>query len=517
MQRYSPSLEGSRILRSFVLGSSQHNSSTPLTNLQNNFHIDKNGGLPFSRPPHLDPPFQFHSKINADASYVDMPRLSVTRLLVGSWCELRDYYRVYSGSPPVTKTAQMERGTDLHLQLEHDTHQQVDTEALDEYLRVLVQNAAPGTLPVSPIESELAADWCENICSRLFSLVTASEAREVLVHGYLDLESGRLECTERATLVSGIIDLLKITNRQDPHDYSLFEELQQSLEFDFGDIPLNMPRFFAIAASIIASHSHTFTLQISDIKTRSLNRLPAQTSVLEAARHQVGIYRKFTETLAENGYNMFLKNAQIRHADVDKPIEFSTAVQLLRKYPHLLYHDYTTLAEGRPIGFELFDSHRNHQPYNLGAFVDVSSFAQKIHNDPTFDPTFDYSHIVTDAIAKSWKTPLTLRYFAARAAQFFKILHPLLGPSTSVEYYNGRTGQVFDTRHYHYDEQDIAKVLENSAQFWSGNRDPVAVDDLAKCKYCEFSAKCCVPHPNLKVPQHMGTVGSKIGQFLQKE
>ena len=509
--------EGSKILRLFVLGSStQHNSSGPLRELQNNFHIDKNGGLPLSRPPYIEPPFQFHSKINADASYVDMPRLSVTRLLVSLWCELRDYYRVYSGSPAVTKTAQMERGTDLHLQLEQDTHQQVDTSGLDEYLLVLVANADPEILPVSPIESELAADWCENITSRLFSLVTLSEAREVLVHGYLDLESGKLECTDRSTLISGIIDLLKITNRSDPHGYTLFDEIQQSLEFEFHNGPLDMTKFFPLASSIIASHSRNFTLQISDIKTRSFNRLPTQTSVLEAARHQVGIYRKFTENLAENGYNMLVRNAQIRHADIDKPIEFSTALQLLRKYPHLLYDDFTKLADGRPIGFKLYDSHQNEQPYKLGDFVDVSSFSHQMATAQNYNDTaFDYSQIITDSIAKTWKTPLTLRYFAARASQFFQILHPLLGPSTTVEYYNARTGQYFDTRHYHYDEEDIAKVIENSAHFWSGKREPVGVDDLAKCKYCEFSARCCVPHPNLKVPQHMGTVGSKISQFLQ--
>lgn len=509
--------EGSKIIKGFLTGSSSLQKQLGLLGeLVGNFNVPENTGLPLSKPQDMPSPFQFYSTVNSDPSYIKIPRLSVTKLLVSLWCELRDFYRVYSGSPMVTKTPQMERGTEVHLKLEQDTHEEIDTSGLEFYVQSLLETADVSDVPCSPIESEIATDWCERIIGRLFTLVTTSEAREVLVHGYLDLETGKVVCDENATLISGVIDLLKIYNADDALDYSLFTELQQNIEYEFPNNRLDMPRFFELAKSVIDAHKDNYTSMVSDIKTRSFNHLPSQQSVLEAARYQVGIYRKFTGVLAGEAYNMLLQNAKLRQADLDKPIEFSTALRLLRKFPHLLYSDYTRLAQGMPLQFASYDGHSTLKgTYPLDEIVHIPEFIELMKQECYNDMGFDYASIVTEEIIKNWKTPLTLRYFAARAAQFFELLQPVLGPSTSVEYYNSKTGKAFETKHYKYDDTEIGHFLQHAASFWSGERQPNAVDDLSKCKYCEFSKQCCIPHPNLKVPHYIGTVGSQINEFLR--
>lgn len=535
--------EGSVVLRQFLIGQPVlQKPLEPSKELQTSFKIGETSSLPRTAPPFLDPPFRYFSRVNADASYLRTPRLSVTRLLVSLWCELRDFYRVYAGSPRQKATSRMKQGTQLHLKLERETHKEVATLGLLAYLAQLAEKSDPKIRPSSPIESELAQTWCDGIMDRLYTLVTTSEAREVLTHGYLDLESGKINsghAAEHGTLVSGVIDLLRIINPMDPHDYSLFEEIQNNLEYDFGDDPPDMDAFFETVSTSIAAHKTTFSLQISDVKTRGTDHAPHQKSVVEAARFQVGIYRKLTEILANDAYEMLLHNARVRHADVDKPIEFEMALVLLRKYPHLLYHDFRRLAAGKQH-YTTDDDHKSlkseddkdadyrakHQintmytrpveppsSYRLGDFI-PATFVDDMSREPFCDG-FDYSRIITKDIANSWKTPLTLRHFAARSADFFRLLLPLLGPITSVEYHNSRTGMPFDIRNYKYNDAEIDAVINDLARFWSGKRNPRPADDFGKCKYCEFFDLCSVPHPNLEQTSTPSSVGARIAEYVK--
>ena len=63
-------------------------------------------------------PFEFYTKHNPDVSIIKTPRLSVTKLLVNNWCQMRDYYKVHAGSPRLKSTPAMEQGTAHHARLE---------------------------------------------------------------------------------------------------------------------------------------------------------------------------------------------------------------------------------------------------------------------------------------------------------------------------------------------------------------------------------------------------------------
>jgi exonuclease V len=544
----------------------QKTNLSKMRNLLTTFHIDEGESLPLSKPGYIkETPFEYHSKYNSDTSYVSIPRLSVTKLLTFQWCELREFYTIFSGSPVKKETKEMKLGTEAHLKLELETHNLIDVEDIeritDEFVEKKIDSskrhintlADPddillakddlskltellhGAIP----ESSMANEWMSKIISRLFTLINTSEAREVLVHGYLDFQTSHFTSNLHdfqlnqlnLVLVSGVVDYLKLFNPHDKTDYSMFEDIQDHVEFTYLSQRkhqwIDLSQFLKDIDPIIKEYSDTYKIAITDVKTRSWNKLPQQESVLQAAKLQVEYYRNMFGILAgefddiEIGYEMLLENAKRRNLDVDKPISIKSALALLKANHTIILKDYVKLANGEAIGFESFDRFSQERYLNQGSEYDFTKVLEGTNREDYISQIkasdkdgFDFDEILTSDILKAWKIPLTLRYFAARSSQLFHLCKPFLSDSLSIEYHNIKNDQCFHTNYYNYNANEIDEVTAKASAFWNGTRPPIPVQDLSKCNYCDFSSRCVIPNPHKNVPGSYGSVGSKMKHFI---
>lgn len=530
------------------------------------FHIDNDEVLPLTKPKHLkENPFEYHSKYNGDESYVSMPRLSVTKLLTSQWCELREFYTIYSGSPVKEETKEMRSGTEAHLKLELQTHKLIDTEEFSkltdncieekvvkakkdiskledpndiQQATTLLNNLIELLDGASP-ESSLASDWLEKIVSRLFYLINTSEAREVLLHGYLDLITSNFVSNldefplrkHNHVLVSGVVDYLKLVNPYDENDLSMFKDIQDYMEFTYQKLGENrlidLTSFLRDIEPIILEYRNKYKIVITDVKTRSWNKLPQQESVIQAAKLQASYYRNLFGILAgefdESSlcYEMLIENAKRRNLDVDRPISLKSALLFLRAHHSIILKDYVKMANGEPIGFEPFDTFTREKYLNRSPSYDfrklfseneIIDFIQKLKETDSNDLNFEA--ILTPEFLKAWKVPLTLRYFAARSSQLYHLFKPFLSDLLSIEYHNAKTGKCFHTNYYTYDTEENRNASKNATAFWNGSKPPSPVNDLSKCTYCDFSSKCLIPNPEKNVLGSYGSVGSKIKNFI---
>lgn len=550
-----------------VFDTYQKPNLSKMRNLLTTFHIDEGESLPLAKPGYIkETPFEYHSKYNSDASYVSIPRLSVTKLLTFQWCELREFYTVFSGSPVKEETKEMKLGTEAHLKLELGTHKLIDVDDIEKITDTFVQKKIDsskrhintltdpddifsakqdlsklsellhGAMP----ESSMANEWMSKIISRLFTLINTSEAREVLVHGYLDFQTSHFTSNLHdfqlnqlnLVLVSGVVDYLKLLNPHDKTDYSMFEDIQDHVEFTNLSQRkhkwIDLSQFLKDVDPIIKEYSDTYKITITDVKTRSWNKLPQQDSVLQAAKLQVEYYRNMFGILAgefddmEIGYEMLLENAKRRNLDVDRPISIKAALALLKVNNTIIFKDYVKLANGEAIGFESFDRFSRERYLNQESDYDFTKVFKGTNREEYISQIkasdkdgFDFDEILTSDILKTWKIPLTLRYFAARSSQLFHLCKPFLSDSLSIEYHNVKNDQCFHTNYYTYNANEIDEDAARATEFWDGSRPPVPVQDLSKCNYCDFSSRCVIPNPHKKVPDSYGSVGSKMKHFIQ--
>lgn len=538
-----------------------------IRNLLATFHIDEGEALPLVKPRFIkETPFEFHSKYNSDSSYVNIPRLSVTKLLTFQWCELREFYTIFSGSPAREETKEMKLGTEAHLKLELETHKLIGVEDIEKITDTFVEmriesfrnhiniltdpddilQAKEELINYTELfygavaESSMANEWMGKIISRLFTLINTSEAREVLVHGYLDFNASRFtskltdfhQNQQNHVLVSGVVDHLKLFNPNDKTDYSMFEDIQDHVEFTYLSKNkhqlIDLSQFLKDVSPIIKEYSNTYKLGITDVKTRSWNKLPQQESVLQAAKLQASYYRNMFGILAgefdnmEIGYEMLLENAKRRNLDVDKPISIKAALSLLKANHNIIYKDYVKLANGKAIGFQPFDEFvkeeylNKRSDYNFSRLIEGTTEEDFISEVKSLDKDgFNLDGVLTSEILKTWKIPLTLRYFAARSSQLFRMCKPFLSDFLSIEYHNVKNDRCFHTNYYTYNSSEVDEVTANASAFWNGLRPPVPVKDLSKCNYCDFSSRCLIPNPHKKVPGSYGSVGSKMKHFIQ--
>ncbi|KAK6458934.1 mitochondrial exonuclease V [Scheffersomyces xylosifermentans] len=549
-----------------------------------NWNLTENEMLPLYNPRNLNP-YQFHSRFNSDVSYTVSPRLSVTKLLTDRWCELREYYTIYAGSPQYKATNAIKLGLERHSELEQELHRPVDTSILIGTLATCVSEAIarfeqsikdiddPVLLEKlsiqfekfwkiaygSPDVAKLSLDWSEQIIERLFTLITTSEAREVLVHGYVNLHNGAFvsksedlqrndnttsDIDSQRVLVSGVVDYFKLSNKNDISDVSLIEDIRDHLDYHFKDFIGNkqmivLTDFLKDIVILINDHTSDFSVKTTDVKTRSWNRIPDSISVLNAAKFQTFYYRKMLGLLANEShdkdnkyfaYYSLLENARQRGLDVDEPVDVITIISILRKNYHLFYNDFVKLANGDKIDFEPFDkfmSQRTSIDYDVSSIIGITE--QTLTDDFSSDEVpmhshmidkineiedFNYYEILTPKLIKKWTIAPTLRYFAARSAQFYGLFESLLGDSTAVEYHNGKTSQNFHTSLYNYDVEELDRHNSRASTFWNGSRFPTYTNDLNKCNYCDFKSKCLVPNHGLSGDLDKQSLGARLSEFM---
>ncbi|CAI5756015.1 unnamed protein product [Candida verbasci] len=492
-----------------------------LKQLYQNWNLTSNQFLPLSNPLGSEStPFQFYKTHNSDLSILKHPRLSVTKLLVSSWCELREYYKIYAGSPIFEKSESMILGSEYHVKLEEETHEKIE---ISVNLTGMVLNNINEIRKIDGLERETISNedelgklWCDQIIYRLFSLITQSEAREILVHGYLNLNRNEIienkneVSSNDSVLISGIIDYLSIRNLEnwnDRHLFNVIEEFLNQEEYINDVLIFDLPRFFIGIRDLISKYGNDYSLSISDIKTRKFPNIPKQKSVIDSAKLQTFYYNYFLKLLSstsEFSYNSLIENAMRRGLDVDKPLGIYTTFEILINFYPLFLKDFKKMSNGEPIGFKQFDERESSEngkfdfgKFNFGKYFNYSeNYANGIIDHSSFlnelsqaDSMINFEKILLPLL-KNWSTPITLRYLAARSSQFFEVLKQFKTPYTYVEYHYLRTGQTIETKMFDYDINELKDEVISASKFFNGSRKPIATTDKSKCKFCEFKSRC---------------------------
>ncbi|SCU88152.1 LAFA_0E11034g1_1 [Lachancea sp. 'fantastica'] len=430
--------------------------------------------LPKELPnPYLDA--QARAKINpvnGTTEYAGTARLSVTKLLTKRWCELREAYDIYS-QVPIYEHGQVSVGRREHQRLEDEAHvTPSNAEILKEELTAEIPQDAVHTL---------AENWFQTII-RLLALFQTGQAREILCHGYLSSKDCALDgnvAEEDAVLVSGIIDHLLLKRRNTA-------ELKPTSLLAGNCSEHDLQRIVHDLNAAVRNSNEELEIIVSDVKTRSSRTIPQQTSVVKASKIQVMYYRYFLEELSKDvaqTYERLLMNARKRGIDLDAPINAAKLVVLMETSP-VIARDMQRLQKGFPIGFAPFDDFHESSMTSRCEY-DLESFQGVIENADTHERYYEYF--------TKWKTPLTLRYFAARLAQMYNHVGPLLSKNLMIEYYSGSTN--FHSISFEYDPEDIKHHSTQSALFWFGKRKiepikPTVRNMLTYCKYCDYEQIC---------------------------
>ncbi|CCH42966.1 hypothetical protein BN7_2512 [Wickerhamomyces ciferrii] len=433
--------------------------------------LNEEGLLTYQRPKHVPTPFQIYTTPRDDqkldpgvgshsgTSVSKFPRLSVTKILTQSWCELRDWYDVYSMAAR-EETEAMRRGKESHLALELETHPLVDMTTVEEAIPEFIRK---------PID--IYAESIVDTLNRLITLLTKGRAREIYVHGFID-EFGVVEDSKdvknETMIVTGVIDHLVLlssdTNRPLEYEFNQFDDLKDIVEF--GD-------------DICDALEDRYRLVVSDVKTRSRRFIPNQESVLKSAKDQVMIYKKFLDVLGEdnNGVRWLEEYCFRKKLNIDEPLSPEIILGLIHTYP-IFFKDFERMRDGESIDDPLFDNHS--QKYMK---YDLSYLKNQIHDPEMLK--------IVEPFLTTWETIPTTRYFITRLSHIFRFISKLSHGDLRVEYYY--QNENFHTLNFQYDENETSVVVAKGLEFWLGRRDPEPVTGMkfnSICKYCEFQPFC---------------------------
>lgn len=435
------------------------------------------GYLPYQRPEGLGSPYLEVCASNGDRTKHSSKtgRLSVTKLLTKRWCELKTMYDIYS-QMPIFACAQVYTGKKEHKRLEDHLH--AVPKRIDNFIERLELPVPSDTL------HKLAGEWMSCI-SRIITLLYKGEAREILCHRYIDSETGQLVngpvVQGKDVLVSGIVDHIILTNSSlggslKPEPLSC--TLREDNNYDIKSI-------IAAATELVDRRKTTLDAVIGDVKSRSTRTIPMHTNVLEAAKLQVMYYRNFMEALGreqESTYYKLIENAQLRNVNVDAPIALGKLLILAEIEPTIIT-DMRRMLNGEPIGFEPFDSYNRSK--EVKSQYNYIEYKNKLSDSSTLKK---YGEFLVN-----WKTPVTIRYLAARTAQMYGILHPILSDRLILEFYFG--SDRFDVLSFKYNLSKLQTECTSSALFWFGKREPEPIEPNIKnitiyCKQCEYNTVC---------------------------
>lgn len=517
-------------------------------------------------------PFEFHSKYNTNKSYVDYPRLSVTKLLTKKWCELKDYLSIYTSFVFETKSNALKQGKKRHLDLEKklygdlnnkkiilnvienflkELHKIYKKKATTELQKKLIEHFKK-KLKENESESVQSNDWVNNIIIKLHDFFFKLEIRELNTHMFINLKQKKIltnvsdlhfsnnKINPSLVLISGIIDQLKIINKYDKNDFNLAHEVKNHLNLSTNRLGNNLfyfdlIKYFKDLPKIIKPFLNTHEILFSEIKFRTSDLLPIPNDILFSAKLQTFYYKKMFSLLSQNienkklnfsSYRSFLLNAKVRNLNVDLPINVETLIFILRNHFSLFYNDFLLLAEGKSIGLEEFDNDVKsivYKDYDLTFLENVftNNQAKKTISFTFLDmlgesENFSYREIFNKKLLKKWKIPPTLRYFIARASQFYSLFQNFSSNQTTVEYYD-ISNRLLQRSEFIFDEKTFIDEFNNSCSFWMGEFVPKHTDNLSKCSYCEFGSKCS----NLRLELNSNILNSHsmkiINEFLNKK
>lgn len=488
--------------------------------------------------------------INNDAVF--NKRLSVTKLLVNSWCELRSFFEIYKGTRR-KKTLAMRRGSSSHQALEDESH------PIDQTFAERTKSIIPEKLT----KEDTYANEIVGYINKLVSLFVHGEAREIKVNAFANRSTSRFLTTEEyqkynpfktlsnsgdrhdLILVSGIVDHLYFKAWDGQANFDSFNDnLSVSPSFEpysnatEGLVNLQDTTSFGRLLKAISERQAIETrhngqimskLIVADVKTRQQPRIPAQENVLNGAKMQVMMYRRMLELLSTSAtaattatanpgsnftYDTLLESAKQYGYDVDKPITPGFAI-VLAEASHIMIPDYFRLLKGK---FAI----------NGDGTANENSNSNGCDKEPLLVPcTADYNVTVVNVdalqsdykdyanLTKVWQQPLTLRYFLYRYAQLLQQLYPFWSNELRVDYYF--RDSMFESLEFDYDQHFLQQNNEVEAggknknenedmdenngfeklsfDFWLGKRAPQPINPSFRnfkmyCSFCDFKDEC---------------------------
>ncbi|KAL6941623.1 hypothetical protein ACO0RG_002758 [Hanseniaspora osmophila] len=494
-----------------------------------------------------DPAYSHVTPFDVESS----KRLSVTKLLTKGWCELRKMYDIYAQTD-IFKSKRVAEGSKIHSTLEERTHKKTKDvlEIIDSYnIENLLQEfnekwleleAGHKLLDVPSAEGEhveveeildlelfaediFSQGWCNNV-SRLYDLCTNGEAREILVHGYINKSTGKFvegaidSKSEDLILISGVIDHIYVPNHPtwdssySPLDGNHIDE-NDDMDATFKDIDvlLNYPPKETEAP---------WVYHLGDVKTRAYNNVPLQENVVNASKLQVMYYKFFFRNLCtqprEHTFQKLVHNAHYRGLDPYKYLQSEQVFSLFVQFA-FFRKDLLKLKDGSIFQDEVLD----------GGSLQV--LTQEANAAPEYDQeklNYYLQRFFPDwGFEGKWVYWPTLEYFARRMSQLYsRVLsqpNSSISNELSIEYYNKRN-MLFQKTEFEYDENYFKQNLESSVAFWLGKRlvepiDPLVDDNLnTYCKKCEYRNHCFWKFKRMENLQKMSTKSKKLGTMLQE-
>lgn len=233
-------------------------------------------------------PYEYYCTVNEDSSHITQPRLSVTKLLVLGWCELREFYGVFSGLH-TKRTARLRTGVNHHEKLEKKSHPRLDAKKVDKEVKQASETHTKEELAVlfsTKMAHQLASAWSERVVTRLVEMAHTKQLREIQVHGFLNLETGVLaadvEAVADSVLVNGIVDIVSLDTQnhtlEEPR-YESGEELPPKLKQKKSEMEqkiLDLSIVIPEAKNILSKLAEDHYLHTCDVKTRVQNSIPSK-------------------------------------------------------------------------------------------------------------------------------------------------------------------------------------------------------------------------------------------------
>ena len=436
-------------------------------------------------------------------------RLSVTKMMTKSWCELRYSYDVYSKLDKLV-TRNISNGITFHKLLEDKLI--IENVELQKFLKLQQMES---------FQKSIVYKWQDTMERLISTFSRIGESREILCHGYIknkglnEPQDGEFildvnnfvenskDDSENIMLVSGIIDHLRwVPNTETNSKFDLFDDI-----FDDINFTKDISKLISSLQTEIPKRLNNWKLQIADVKTRQMFTIPNQTSVQRASKLQIMYYKKFLDILTlnpERTYAMLLLNAKKRDLDIDKPLEPLEIIALMIKNPSII-SDMRRLRDGETINFKPFD---NDTQVIKPMFNELTA--------PYTSLPYDVNEKFQEFMIP-WKRPVTLRYFAARLAQTYNLFQSLLSNDLLIEYYC--RGKNFHNVPFKYNESLLKEHNADRSGYLLGKRHVEPIDQtlenfLTFCKHCEYQTICSWKHEG---EQNLRTLGKELTNLWQAD
>lgn len=343
--------------------------------------------------------------------------LTVSDLVTSAWCEMKFWYSL-TRYGMVKKTPAMKQGTRIHRKLEEQVHVSV------------------------PVKVKIAEDTLGlqilNVIQGLRTLQKHGQTRELHVWGMVD-----------GNLVGGKIDELSYSgpiiissNKNEESDISKM----QCAEKDTIDVLSTTDNTENTIASSLEKKFDPQSVYLSDVKTRSVRRLPSDTE-FRPTKYQLMLYHRFISILATDKFDLSILTS---HFNLDPHKIFSD--EFLAQVNSLEEEENTRFIDGNDLNYQ-----------------QTQSMILK-HNN----------------ISALWS--LMISEFQSAFPNGVESL----GNTLIVEFRLAKNGKIIGTKTFPMDDLDLTAYLKHAMEWWNGERPPqgVTIEEAYKCRTCEFADAC---------------------------